>query len=208
MENMDSFIFDEARKILQTTAKKLQKYTPETIKGFYLYHVVDLDKIKLTKQEATEILSILDNADKINAQGDTKVEYVKGLLNDEYYISGNQLIKKQNFFDFLPFSGLGKEKHKMNTVSVQITPKFIKDLTKNYNWTYKDLADNIGAVETTVRNWMSKGEIPEWAQKSISYIVTIRQLEQQQGSSNDELQELKNAIRTIVGVVKDDDLDV
>lgn len=207
MDHVEGIAFNKICKILQTTAKKIKKYSPETLKGFYEYHFLDLDGIKLTKQEATEILSILDNADNINAIGDKKVEYVRGLLNDEYYISENKLMKKQDLFDFLSFAGLTKEKYKMTIVSTQITPKFIKDMAKSYNWTYKDLADSIGAVETTVRNWMSKGEIPEWAKKSISYIVTIRELERQKGSSNNELDEIKNALRTLLSAINKDDMD-
>lgn len=208
MKEIKSIVFKKACEILQVSPRKIEKYSLEALRGLYEYHLLNLDSIKLTKQEAADILSILDKADKINAVGDEKVEYVRGLLNDEYSIAGNKLIKNQDLFDFLSFSGIGKEKLKMNTVTARITPKFIKDMTKVYNWTYKDLADNIGAVETTVRNWMSKGEIPEWAQKSISYIVTIKELELQKGHSNYELQEIKNAIRTLMEAIKDDDADV
>ena len=208
MKDAKGIFFKKACEILQATPKKIEKFSPEALKGLYEYHLINLDSIKLTKQEATDILSVLEKADKINAVGDEKVEYVRGILNDEYCISENKLIKKQDFFDFLSFSGIGKEKYKMNTITTPITPKFIKDIAKSYNWTYKDLADNIGAVETTVRNWMSKGEIPEWAQKSISYIVTIKELERQKSSSKDELKEVKNAIRTLMDTIKDDDIGV
>lgn len=190
-------------KELGITQREALKYNDYALKGFYLYHTQNLDSVKLTKKEQEQILKKLSEYNKLNISDENKADIVRGLLNDDYKIVGDTLYKNSDPFSFLePFVGKLKDKEIINVDFIDITPKFIKELTKAYSWTYKDLAENIGAVETTVRNWMSKGEIPEWAKKSISYIVTIKKIEKEKEYLKNDLDEISSAIRTLLSVIK------
>lgn len=60
------------------------------------------------------------------------------------------------------------------------------------------MANNIGAVDTTIRNWVSTGNIPEWAKKSISYIVTIEKLKRKEEYLKNDLDEVRNSISFLI----------
>ncbi|EAL3061067.1 hypothetical protein A6E35_09200, partial [Campylobacter coli] len=116
-------------------------------------------------------------------------------------------IKKANIKDFFSFfSELNfSDKKKVYIDCDEITPIFIKDLLKQYNWNYKDLANNIGAVDTTIRNWVSTGNIPEWAKKSISYIVTIEKLKRKEEYLKNDLDEVRNSISFLINFANEKD---
>lgn len=50
----------------------------------------------------------------------------------------------------------------------------VKETAKELGLTQKELAEEIGAAEATVRNWSAGKEIPEWALKSIKMLKEIR----------------------------------
>lgn len=60
------------------------------------------------------------------------------------------------------------------------------------------MANNIGAVDTTIRNWVSTGNIPEWAKKSISYIATIEKLKRKEEYLKNDLDEVRNSISFLI----------
>ncbi|EEP2000435.1 hypothetical protein HA651_001552, partial [Campylobacter coli] len=129
------------------------------------------------------------------------------ILNGEYEFSGSDIIKKANikdFFSFFPELNFS-DKKKVYIDCDEITPIFIKDLLKQYNWNYKDLANNIGAVDTTIRNWVSTGNIPEWAKKSISYIVTIEKLKRKEEYLKNDLDEVRNSISFLINFANEKD---
>ena len=47
----------------------------------------------------------------------------------------------------------------------------VKQVCKELGITQKELAERIGISEGTVRNWSSKGEIPEWGKKFLELII-------------------------------------
>ncbi len=50
----------------------------------------------------------------------------------------------------------------------------VKKVCKELGITQKELAERMGVNEGTVRNWSSRGEIPEWADKFINLMLENR----------------------------------
>ena len=122
-------IFAKIAQTLHTTVNKIRQYRAEVQVGFNAYHRDELDNIPLSKDEAKEIISTLDKANKIDAQDNELIEYTIGLLKGDYRItSDNKLIKVQNLFEIMPFFDFDKKAYKMKIIQAEITPKFIKDI--------------------------------------------------------------------------------
>ncbi|EFN2206337.1 hypothetical protein HKC13_001832 [Campylobacter coli] len=195
-------------QVLNAKEKDISQLKNEILDGFLEYWKKDLDSAFISKKESATILKNLKtlNSLKIDIK-DFNKELIRGILNGEYEFSGSDIIKKENikdFFSFFPELNFS-DKKKVYIDCDEITPIFIKDLLKQYNWNYKDLANNIGAVDTTIRNWVSTGNIPEWAKKSISYIVTIEKLKRKEEYLKNDLDEVRNSISFLINFANEKD---
>ena len=47
----------------------------------------------------------------------------------------------------------------------------VKKVCKELGITQKELAERIGVSEGTIRNWSSKGDVPEWARNFINLLI-------------------------------------
>ncbi|MDD3467448.1 MAG: hypothetical protein PHE67_09890 [Campylobacterales bacterium] len=192
---------------LGITQKELKDIRDSVLEGFMLYYKQNLESVALSKQEIGKLLNRVRelNVFKATDPKDTP-EMVRQILNGELSVSSDgtasKIFSPSQIIEEMPFlKGILDAKNKVNINSEEITPLFVKNFCKEQNWTYKDLAENIGSVEGTIINWMSKGSIPLWAQKSISYIVEIERLKNDADSSAYQLKELREAWGTINNIL-------
>ena len=54
----------------------------------------------------------------------------------------------------------------------------VKKVCKELGITQKELAERMGVNDVTVRNWSSKGNVPEWANKFINCLLEKRRCEE------------------------------
>lgn len=76
----------------------------------------------------------------------------------------------------------------------------IKDTCKALGITQKELAEKMGVAEQTMRNWSSKGNIPEWAEKFINTIMEQKELLSAIEKQKDTLQVFKKFHDTIKNI--------
>jgi len=68
----------------------------------------------------------------------------------------------------------------------------VKDTAKALGMTQKELAVEIGIAEQTVRNWASKGETPEWAEKFMNKLLEVKSIKKELQDTKDTLQVFKD----------------
>lgn len=185
-------------KELGIPKKELDGIKMPIVEGLHKYYTEKLESITMTKNEVNELL---EHVRDINDKYDTTPEIVSQLLNGEISIVDGQvskIVSMDEAFENMPYLKDVFKKNKQELIDTSfITPLFLKQFCKEKEWTYKDLADHIGAVEGTVRSWVVKGEIPEWAKKSIAYIHKIDTFKLDNESSLSKLEDLKNAWQTL-----------
>lgn len=188
---------------LGITQKELNGIRDSVLEGFMLYYKQNLESVKMSKPEIGKILNRVRELNVFEATDpkDTP-EMIRQILNGELSINSDgtahKIMSPSQIVEEMPYlKGIFDTKSKININAEEISPLFVKNFCKEQNWTYKDLAENIGSVEGTIINWMSKGSIPLWAQKSISYIVEIERLKNDADSSAYQLDELRQAWSTI-----------
>ena len=76
----------------------------------------------------------------------------------------------------------------------ELTTAQLKQFLKEKKWSYQDLADNIGSVESTIKNWSTKGEVPLWAKKSILMIQYIDNILAENRKIKKEVFDIKNKV--------------
>ncbi len=199
-------------KEIRVTYRQLENIKSDILEGFLEYHANNLDNLKLTSKEGQEIFKKIKHMNSLSFDDKKDIkEVTRGFLNKEYDIDDCgrviKLVSPVEIFGpnyIFACRSLNKVKS-VEIIEQEVTPKMVKDLLKEYNWTYKDLADNIGAVDTTIRNWMSKGEFPKWATKSILYIITIEELRKRNVLLQKDLDELITSLRTISHFIRPTD---
>lgn len=55
----------------------------------------------------------------------------------------------------------------------------VKETAKELGMTQKQLAEELGTAEQTVRNWASKGEAPEWAIKFMNKLLENKKMKEE-----------------------------
>jgi transcriptional regulator with XRE-family HTH domain len=209
----DENIVKRTCKELGLTKKDIKGIRESVLKGFMLYYKQNLDAVKLSKPELSKLLDRVREFNVFEATNpkDTP-EMIRQLLNGELVVNDdgttNKIVSISKMVEDMPFlDGILNTKTNINIKTEDITPLFVKNFCKEQNWTYRDLAEHIGSVEGTIINWMSKGSIPLWAQKSISYIVEIERLKNDADSSAYQLNELRESwhkINTILSPLNND----
>ncbi len=73
----------------------------------------------------------------------------------------------------------------------------VKETAKELGMTQKQLAEELGIAEQTVRNWATKGEAPEWAVKFMNKLLENKSMKEEIENQKHTLEVFKEFKKTL-----------
>lgn len=184
--------------------KRCEALRNVVVEALYIYAKDELQDVNLAskdKKEVVERCEYLNNftSDDEESLKQTFIKHLKGEQTIEVngMITGSieDVFPAMRNIDSNPLTK-SKTKQIITNEEIEIvTPLKLKEWLKERKWGYRDIAEAIGASEGTIKNWVIKGEIPEWAKKSISYIQKYEALQVMLNESNDEIRYIKEHLQ-------------
>ena len=187
-------VLKNADTLICNTIKNLNDMVFEALT---MYIFSDNYEIKFTKKEIKNIIEKCEYLNSLDIEDsvENRSNFLHHLLGDVSVQQNGSLVIHN-----MELVGLGIKKEKAEQLLSDadletLTPFALKEWLKERKWTYKDLAEAIGAVESTVRNWMTKESLPEWAKRSILYIQKCEALQEKFDNSSVEALSIKERLQ-------------
>lgn len=177
---------------------RIKKLNDAVLDALHLYLYTDTYEVKLTKKELDDLIKKCEFLNSLNVKDtkETRAEFLSHMLGDiEIQPDGNKVIHNIEMLGIPSLKNSKTDQLLTKDDLEALTPLKLKEWLKDRKWTYKDLAEAIGASEGTIKNWIIKGEIPEWAKRSVLYIQKCEEFEKKLFDCIEEHTTIKESLR-------------
>jgi len=198
----------ELEKAFDEFQGKLSKFDTKICEGLNDYMFLDIHNVKLTKKEFSDIIKKCDFIHSLKNYNKITSQDIQMYLNGAIDITkdASRVIKDISLLGGVFPKGFSIKKAGQYITKEEletVTPLFVKEFIKAKKWTYKDLAEAIGAGESTLKAWISKGTIPEWAKRTILLMQKVDRLSQEHTQAKSEAYTIKERLQDFKELLSD-----
>jgi len=205
-ERFSDFSCEELQEVFHNHCDRIDSLKEGIKEVLLIYMYSDAHEVKLTKKEAEKIIDKCEFLNKLPIEDskDTRIKFLRYLVGDIDLLEDGTVILKNLSDTGIPVFKKTKTPQYVTEDELEtITPLYVKEFIKEKKWTYKDLAEAIGAGESTLKAWISKGEIPEWAKRTILLMQKIDTLMQEKNEAQSESYIIKERLQDFKKLLND-----